>query len=140
MALVHLLHNDNEDSARSHNASGQNVNNQIVVDQSQDASDTNNNGHNRTSVLTELVSKLSSTVQSLQQSVTTLNNRVNTISRNVVQTGNANATAGIQTTCVSSSEQSTALSQISEVSYSLQTAYTAMDRNASTMTYSSRWK
>lgn len=138
MALVQLLHNDNEDSARSHNASGQNVNNQIVVDQSQDASDTNNNGHNRASVLTELVSKLSSTVQSLQQSVTTLNNRVNTISRNVVQTGNANATAGIQTTCVRSSEQSTALSQISEVLYSLQTAYTAMDRNASTMTYSSR--
>ena len=110
--------------------SGQNVNNQIVVDQSQDASDTINNGSNRASVLTELVSNLSSTVQSVQQSVTTLNNRVNNISRNVVQTGNA---AGIQTTCVRSSEQSMALSQSSEVSYSLQTAYTAMNRNASTI-------
>ena len=80
-----------------------------MVDQSQDASDTNNNGNNRASVLTELVSKLSSTVQSLQQSVTTLNNRVNNISRNIIQTGNENATAGIQTTCVRSAEQSTAL-------------------------------
>lgn len=111
MALVHLLHNDNEDSARSHNASGQNVNNEIVVDQSEDASGTNNHG-NRASVLTELVSKLSSTVQSLQQSVTTLNNRVNIISRNVIPT--ENATAGIQTWCVRYSGQST--SQSSELS------------------------
>lgn len=58
MALVQLLHNDNEESARSHNASGQNVDKEIVVDQSQDASDTNNHGNNRASVLTELESKL----------------------------------------------------------------------------------
>jgi hypothetical protein len=131
MTLVQLLCNDNEESARSHIASGQNVNNEIVVDQSQDASCTNNHGNNRASILTELVSKLSSTVQSLQQSVTTLNNRVNIISRNVIQTRNENATTDIQTSSVRSSGQST--SQSSELPYSLQTAYTAMDGNSSTI-------
>ena len=41
MALVQLLRNENEESVRSHNASGQNVNNEIVVDQYQDPSGTN---------------------------------------------------------------------------------------------------
>jgi len=135
MALVRLLQKDTDESARSHNASVQNINN--VIYQSQDASDTNNNGNNRTSVLTELVSKLSSTVQTLQQSVTLLNNRVNVISRNVIPSEIENVTSDIPTSCIRSQGQST-LSQTqssspSEVAYSLQTVYNAMEANPSSV-------
>ena len=94
MALVRLLQKDSDESARSHNASVQNIYN--VIGQSPDASDTNNNGNNRISVLTELVSNLCSTVQSLQQSVIMLCNKINVISRNVIPSEIDNITSDIQ--------------------------------------------
>ncbi|CAG2222425.1 unnamed protein product [Mytilus edulis] len=62
----------------------------------------NNNNNDRTAVLVDLVSKLSSDVQNLQQNVISLNNKVTVLTNNLPQNNNISTSPIVPSTCSTS--------------------------------------